>query len=95
MDRENRHFSIIARRKRGGKASQISRYMYASIGTRLSIVTVSKIFMREGCLSEDLLFASRLHLRLGESVLHFADNIEIGVWINGRSFYSPMSPVSA
>ncbi|GFT41216.1 HTH_Tnp_Tc3_2 domain-containing protein [Trichonephila clavipes] len=34
----------IPRRNRGATASQISRYLYAAIGTRISMVNVSKRF---------------------------------------------------
>ncbi|GBM27565.1 hypothetical protein AVEN_97079-1 [Araneus ventricosus] len=65
---EDRYLSIIARCNRGATASQLSRDLYAATATRVSRVTVSKDFMRQGCLQEDLLFASRSLLRTGESV---------------------------
>ncbi|GFU69099.1 HTH_Tnp_Tc3_2 domain-containing protein [Trichonephila clavipes] len=34
--REERHLSIIARRNRGTTASQLSRYLYAATGARVS-----------------------------------------------------------
>ncbi|GFY30961.1 hypothetical protein TNCV_1629341 [Trichonephila clavipes] len=68
MVREDRPLSIIARRNRGAAASQLSRYLYAATGTRVSRVTVSKILHERGLLPEDLLFASPLRLRTRESV---------------------------
>ncbi|GBN94639.1 hypothetical protein AVEN_222604-1 [Araneus ventricosus] len=41
-DTEDRYLFIIARRKRGATASQLSRDLYAATGTRVSRVTVSK-----------------------------------------------------
>lgn len=51
--------------------------------------------MREGCLPENRLFASRSRLRTGEPDSHGAGSIVIGVWSNGRPFCSPTSPVLA
>ncbi|GFT07755.1 transposable element Tcb2 transposase [Trichonephila clavipes] len=48
--REDRHLSIIARRnrERGVTASQLSRYLYATTGSRVSRVTVSKRLHERG-----------------------------------------------
>ncbi|GBM04249.1 hypothetical protein AVEN_41057-1 [Araneus ventricosus] len=40
--KEDRYLSIIARRNRGATASQLSRDLYATTGTRVSRATVSK-----------------------------------------------------
>ncbi|GFV64823.1 uncharacterized protein TNCV_809201 [Trichonephila clavipes] len=63
---------------RGTTASRLSRYLYAATETRISRVTFQKDFKREGCLPEDLLFASRSRLRTRESIKHGSDSIEIG-----------------
>ncbi|GFW53279.1 CCHC-type domain-containing protein [Trichonephila clavipes] len=52
--REDRHLSIITRRNKGVTASQLSGYLYAASGTRVSRVTVSKRLHERG------LFARRL-----------------------------------
>ncbi|GFU78032.1 HTH_Tnp_Tc3_2 domain-containing protein [Trichonephila clavipes] len=46
--REDRHLSIIARCNRGTTASQLSRFLYAATGTRVSRVTVSKRLHKKG-----------------------------------------------
>ncbi|GFV63311.1 HTH_Tnp_Tc3_2 domain-containing protein [Trichonephila clavipes] len=40
--REDRNLSTITRRNRGNTVSQLSRYLYAAAGTRVTRVTVSK-----------------------------------------------------
>ncbi|GBO44154.1 hypothetical protein AVEN_239552-1 [Araneus ventricosus] len=65
---EDHYLSIIARRNRGARASQLSRDLYATTGTRVSRVTVSKRLHETGCLQEDLLFESRSLLRTREPV---------------------------
>ncbi|GFS99489.1 putative transposable element [Trichonephila clavipes] len=66
--REDCHLSIIARRSRGGTASKLYCYWYATSETRVSKVTVSKRLHESGRLPEDLQFASRSRLRTGEFV---------------------------
>ncbi|GFU14936.1 HTH_Tnp_Tc3_2 domain-containing protein [Trichonephila clavipes] len=43
---KDRHLSIIARRNRGTTAFQLSRYLYATTGTRVSRVSVSRLHER-------------------------------------------------
>ncbi|GFX01360.1 hypothetical protein TNCV_4736011 [Trichonephila clavipes] len=65
--REDRHLSIIVIRNRGATASQLSPYLYAATGNRVSRLTVSKnLRVRE--LPENLLFESRSRLRPEEPV---------------------------
>ncbi|GFV51836.1 HTH_Tnp_Tc3_2 domain-containing protein [Trichonephila clavipes] len=60
--REDRHLSITARCNREATASQLSRYLHAASGTRVSRVTVSKSFHERG------LFARRPTVCVGGSV---------------------------
>ncbi|GFU55430.1 HTH_Tnp_Tc3_2 domain-containing protein [Trichonephila clavipes] len=46
--REDRHLSIIARRKRGTTASQLSLYLYSATGIRVSRMTASKRLYERG-----------------------------------------------
>ncbi|GFS94410.1 transposable element Tcb2 transposase [Trichonephila clavipes] len=55
MAREDRHLPITARRNGGATASELSRYSYAAIGTRVSRVTGLKKTLREGCLPEEMI----------------------------------------
>ncbi|GFU89060.1 transposable element Tc1 transposase [Trichonephila clavipes] len=62
MAREDRHLSILARRNKRVTSSQLSRYLYAATGIRVSRVTVSKRLHERG------LFARRpaVCIRTGE-----------------------------
>ncbi|GFY06019.1 HTH_Tnp_Tc3_2 domain-containing protein [Trichonephila clavipes] len=53
MAREDPHLSIIERRNRGATASQLSRYLYAATGTRISRMTDSKRLQKRGLLNTD------------------------------------------
>ncbi|GFV91634.1 HTH_Tnp_Tc3_2 domain-containing protein [Trichonephila clavipes] len=75
--KEDCHLSIIARRNGGTTASQLSRYLYAATGTRVSRVTVSKTL-------HERWFSRRPVACIPLTSIHGTDNTEIGLWINGQ-----------
>ncbi|GFW97766.1 hypothetical protein TNCV_1425291 [Trichonephila clavipes] len=59
--KEDNHLSIIARHKRDATTTQLSRELYAAIGTRVSRVTVSKrLYARAVCKKTCCLYPSQL-----------------------------------
>ncbi|GFV89243.1 transposable element Tcb2 transposase [Trichonephila clavipes] len=66
--REDRHLSILARCNRGTTDSQLSHYMHAATGARVSSVTVSKRLHERGLFARRPTVASHSHLRTGESI---------------------------
>ncbi|GFW06230.1 HTH_Tnp_Tc3_2 domain-containing protein [Trichonephila clavipes] len=94
--REDRHLSIIARRNRGATASQLSRYLYAASGIRVSRVNVLKrlyergLFAKRSTVCVPLMSANR-RVRLAWCRQHRDGSMDQC----GRPFCSPMSPVSA
>ncbi|GFV39521.1 HTH_Tnp_Tc3_2 domain-containing protein [Trichonephila clavipes] len=81
MARGDRHSSIIARRNRGATASQLSRYLYAATGTRVSRVTVLRRLYKSG------LFARR------PAVCEFRTRVTLRPYSVTRQGKSPFSMV--